>query len=87
MLSDIDERSIEFAKRNVVQNSMGSRIVVEHVQADGPILQPLHTSPMNFDFVMCNPPFYSSAEDVARSADFKELGPSAVRNLAYAFVR
>ncbi|KAG1740617.1 S-adenosyl-L-methionine dependent methyltransferase [Suillus lakei] len=47
-------------------------------QADGPILQPLHTSSMDFDFTMCNPPFYSSAEDVSRSAEFKELGPNAV---------
>ncbi|KAG0694908.1 hypothetical protein DFH29DRAFT_761649, partial [Suillus ampliporus] len=43
-----------------------------------PILQPLLTSSMNFDFTMCNPPFYSSAEDVSRSAEFKELGPNAV---------
>jgi len=76
--SDIDERSIEFAKQNVFQHSMGSRIVVEHVQADDPILQPLHTSAMDFDFVMCNPPFYNSAEDVARSSEFKEFGPNAI---------
>jgi 23S rRNA A1618 N6-methylase RlmF len=41
---------------------------------------------MDFDFVMCNPPFYSSAEDVSRSSEFKELDPNAVRNLAYAYV-
>ncbi|KAJ8591203.1 S-adenosyl-L-methionine dependent methyltransferase [Rhizopogon salebrosus TDB-379] len=76
--TDIDERSIQFAKQNIAQNSLGSQIVIEHVSADGPILQPLHTSPMDFDFVMCNPPFYSSAEDVSRSAEFKELGPNAM---------
>ncbi|PSR79649.1 hypothetical protein PHLCEN_2v6950 [Hermanssonia centrifuga] len=27
---------------------------------------------------MCNPPFYGSREEVLRSADAKELGPSAV---------
>lgn len=27
---------------------------------------------------MCNPPFYSSADDAARSAEAKELGPKAV---------
>lgn len=52
--------------------------MVERVQADGPILQPLHTSLMDFDFTMCNPPFYSSAEDISRSAEFKEFGPNAV---------
>ncbi|KAG1816718.1 S-adenosyl-L-methionine dependent methyltransferase [Suillus subaureus] len=76
--TDIDERSVQFAKQNVSQNSMDNRIFVERVQADGPILQPLHTSLMNFDFTMCNPPFYSSAEDVSRSAEFKEFGPNAV---------
>ncbi|OAX37836.1 hypothetical protein K503DRAFT_692656 [Rhizopogon vinicolor AM-OR11-026] len=33
---------------------------------------------MDFDFVMCNPPFYSSAEDLSRSVEFKELGPNAI---------
>ncbi|KAG1835414.1 S-adenosyl-L-methionine dependent methyltransferase [Suillus subalutaceus] len=76
--TDIDERSVQFAKQNVSQNSMDSRIVVERVQADGPMLQPLHTGLMDFDFTMCNPPFYSSAEDVSRSGEFKEFGPNAV---------
>lgn len=85
--SDIDERSVQFAKQNISQNSMDSRIVVERVQADGPILQPLHTSQMEFDFTMCNPPFYSSAEDISRSAEFKEFGPNAVRKIALTHVR
>ncbi|KAG2137497.1 S-adenosyl-L-methionine dependent methyltransferase [Suillus clintonianus] len=76
--TDIDERSVQFAKQNISRNSMDSRIFVEHVPADGPILQPLHTSSTGFDFTMCNPPFYSSAEDVSRSTEFKELGPNAV---------
>jgi 23S rRNA A1618 N6-methylase RlmF len=28
---------------------------------------------IRFDFTMCNPPFFSSAEDVAQSAESKEL--------------
>lgn len=31
-----------------------------------------------FDFTMCNPPFYSSKEDVQRSAEAKEYQPNAV---------
>ncbi|KAG1750352.1 S-adenosyl-L-methionine dependent methyltransferase [Suillus paluster] len=76
--TDIDGRSVQFAQQNITQNSMESRIIVQHVPADGAILQPLLASSMNFDFTMCNPPFYSSAEDVSRSAEFKELGPNAV---------
>jgi 23S rRNA A1618 N6-methylase RlmF len=32
-----------------------------------------------FDFTMCNPPFYSSSEDIARSAEGKEYIPHGVR--------
>ena len=35
---------------------------------------------------MCNPPFYSSAEDVAQSAEAKESEPNAV-NIAPVFSR
>lgn len=31
-----------------------------------------------FDFTMCNPPFYSSAAEIADSALMKEEGPRAV---------
>ena len=31
---------------------------------------------------MCNPPFYGSREDVAQSADAKEFGPNAVRDIS-----
>ena len=32
---------------------------------------------------MCNPPFYSSAKEVADLADGKELAPNAVGHVAY----
>lgn len=31
------------------------------------------------DFSMCNPPFYSDAEEIAELAEFKQLDPHAVR--------
>lgn len=31
-----------------------------------------------YEFTMCNPPFYTSAQDVLRSAEGKELGPNGV---------
>jgi 23S rRNA A1618 N6-methylase RlmF len=34
---------------------------------------------LRFDFTMCNPPFYSSIEDITRSAESKEFAPHAVR--------
>ena len=32
---------------------------------------------------MCNPPFYSSREEVARSASEKDFGPNAVSNFFF----
>ena len=33
---------------------------------------------LRFDFSMCNPPFYSSAEEAASLADAKQMSPNAV---------
>jgi hypothetical protein len=33
---------------------------------------------LRFDFTMCNPPFYSSVEEVASLADAKQMAPNAV---------
>ncbi|KAA1477616.1 S-adenosyl-L-methionine dependent methyltransferase [Dentipellis sp. KUC8613] len=76
--SDIDRDSLASARTNVEQNNLSDRIEVVEVSADGPILRPLAVSRVTFDFTMCNPPFYSSAEDVARSAEVKEFQPNAV---------
>lgn len=35
-----------------------------------------------YEFVMCNPPFYSNPEEVAQSAEAKEFIPNAVLNLS-----
>ena len=40
-----------------------------------------HWHTRRFDFSMCNPPFYASAEEVARSAVAKTFSPNAVRPL------
>ena len=42
-----------------------------------PILSLLLNSD-EFDFTMCNPPFYSSREEIERSKSEKEFSPSAV---------
>lgn len=34
-----------------------------------------------YEFIMCNPPFYSSPAEVAQSAEAKEYGPHAVSAL------
>ena len=37
----------------------------------------------SFEFTMCNPPFYSSAEEVAKSASEKDSAPHAVSIFLY----
>lgn len=77
--TDIDPHSLIHARRNIGFNpSLASRIHIHESTPDGPLipLDLLQTS--RLDFVMCNPPFYSSASDMAASASSKTTAPSAV---------
>ncbi|ETW77709.1 hypothetical protein HETIRDRAFT_478853 [Heterobasidion irregulare TC 32-1] len=77
--TDVDDISLRCALENVQRNGLSDRTHIMRASPDGPTLVPLAMdSTKSFDFVMCNPPFYSSAADVARSADTKTLGPNAV---------
>lgn len=40
IVTDIDERSVRFAKENVARNGLQNRITVELVDPDGPIFPP-----------------------------------------------
>ncbi|KAK2624382.1 hypothetical protein QTJ16_006332 [Diplocarpon rosae] len=73
--TDVDDRSFEFAKQNVLANGLQNRIKLLHTQPDGPLL-PLDK--MGFeaiDFSMCNPPFYSSTSELLSSAASKQRPP------------
>ncbi|KAH9889026.1 hypothetical protein C8Q73DRAFT_709419 [Cubamyces lactineus] len=76
--TELDEVSLRCARTNVETNGLHDRIAVTPAQPDGPILAPLFDSDTVYDFTMCNPPFYSSREEVLQSAEAKELGPNAV---------
>ncbi|TFK82629.1 S-adenosyl-L-methionine dependent methyltransferase [Polyporus arcularius HHB13444] len=76
--TEIDFLSIEYARRNVVQNGLEERISVVQADPDGSILAPLAQSDVPYDFTMCNPPFYGSREEVIQSAESKEFEPNAV---------
>lgn len=39
----------------------------------------LDTGEFEYDFTMCNPPFYNSQSEIQKSAEGKEFGPNAVR--------
>ena len=58
-------------------NGLQSQIQIHKAQPHEPILFPL-LGPDRFDFTMCNPPFYSSREEIDKNTAEKEFSPSAV---------
>ncbi|KAI9453618.1 S-adenosyl-L-methionine dependent methyltransferase [Lactarius psammicola] len=77
--TDVDTVSLASAQANVDRNGLSERISVLRADPTGPVLFPLtQDTAASFDFSMCNPPFYASAEEVARSAAAKALSPNAV---------
>ncbi|TVY54920.1 U6 small nuclear RNA (adenine-(43)-N(6))-methyltransferase [Lachnellula cervina] len=73
--TDIDEKSMQFAKTNVQQNGLQNRIKLLQTQKSDPLL-PLDIMKFeNIDFSMCNPPFYESKADMLTSAATKQRPP------------
>ncbi|CZR59412.1 uncharacterized protein PAC_09304 [Phialocephala subalpina] len=63
--TEVDQPSVDCAMGNVLRNQLESRIQVLKTELDGPLLPPevwrLHES---YTVLMCNPPFYSTAEEM-----------------------
>ncbi|KAJ7461731.1 S-adenosyl-L-methionine dependent methyltransferase [Mycena galericulata] len=79
--TDVDEFSLQSARSNVEKNRLLERIQIFETTPEAPIFGCLHNDQdARVDFTMCNPPFYSSHEDVATSADAKESEPNAVHD-------
>jgi 23S rRNA (adenine1618-N6)-methyltransferase len=76
--SDIDTHSLDDAQRNVDDNKLSSRIKLRLSSPEDPLIPLDKLGIDRLDFVMCNPPFYSSEEDMARAYGIKEMPPSAV---------
>jgi 23S rRNA (adenine1618-N6)-methyltransferase len=76
--TDIDKHSFGYARQNVEANGFGNRIRLALSPHDGPLI-PLDKMGMEeIDFVMTNPPFYTSHEDMKASYTGKSAPPSAV---------
>ncbi|KAI9507334.1 hypothetical protein F5148DRAFT_1149830 [Russula earlei] len=59
--------------------AFSERITLLRADAKGPIMLPLmQDTGVSFDFSMCNPPFYASADEIQLSAAAKELRSSAI---------
>lgn len=77
-IQDIDELSLKYAKMNIENNNLSDRITLVKSDPSGPILPISSKDDIVYDFIMCNPPFYSDREEVLRSAEAKEFEPNAV---------
>jgi len=76
--TDIDQHSLEHARKNVEANGFDKRIKLALSTIDGPLLPLDALQVEELDFVMTNPPFYSSADDMMASYGGKTAAPSTV---------
>ncbi|TQN70341.1 U6 small nuclear RNA (adenine-(43)-N(6))-methyltransferase, partial [Colletotrichum shisoi] len=73
--TDIDQESLAYARKNVQSNNLQSRISVVARTAQDPIISLDSLGVDELSFVMCNPPFYTSEEDLLDSAQKKSRPP------------
>ncbi|KAK6537626.1 hypothetical protein TWF694_011800 [Orbilia ellipsospora] len=74
--TEIDPSSLLQASKNIQQNSLETRVTLVDVSHAETIFPAEVTeSAENIDFTMCNPPFYSSVNDMMSSAKLKSVPP------------
>lgn len=82
--TEIDSKSFAYARRNIALNNLTSRIHAHLSPSPEAPLIPFEKlsegaeDSRRLDFTMCNPPFYSSVEDLATSKTFKSQKPTAI---------
>ncbi|KAG7724224.1 hypothetical protein KL933_004975 [Ogataea haglerorum] len=70
--TDIDEESLELARAIVVQNNLQEKIQLVLTRQRDPLFRRLvELLGSRNGFVMCNPPFYSSFEEMEKRAEMK----------------
>ncbi|KAK6336692.1 hypothetical protein TWF718_009484 [Orbilia javanica] len=75
--TDIDSKSLSSATANIAQNGLEDRITLLDVSSSSTILpeEEITSYPQPIDFTMCNPPFYTSINDMLSSAKKKAVPP------------
>ncbi|KAI7904854.1 uncharacterized protein BX663DRAFT_431029 [Cokeromyces recurvatus] len=78
--TEINERSIQYANENIKRNNLETRITIKHNPNANKIFLPslLEDDVKNYAFCMCNPPFYSSQEEIELGLLNKEIEPSSI---------
>ncbi|KAG4087246.1 S-adenosyl-L-methionine dependent methyltransferase [Neocallimastix lanati (nom. inval.)] len=83
---ELNERSYEYAKDNIERNNLKSQITIRKAALNSEPqndkvnynkLMSLLIAP-DYDFCMCNPPFYSSESEMEQCKDFKVEEPHSV---------
>ncbi|KAJ5845278.1 hypothetical protein N7534_008947, partial [Penicillium rubens] len=73
--TDIDSNNIRTSQHNVALNNLESRIRIVHSDPNGPLIPLEKLGCQKLDFTMCNPPFYTSPNELKQSAEQKEREP------------
>ncbi|KAF7515360.1 hypothetical protein PCG10_003376 [Penicillium crustosum] len=76
--TDIDSNNIRTSRHNVALNNLESRIQIVHSDPTGPLFPLEKLGRQTLDFTMCNPPFYTSFNELKQSAEQKEQEPFSV---------
>lgn len=76
--TDIDPESFESATKNVALNNLQDRIKVHLRKPDAPMIPVCELGLQRLDFVMTNPPFYTSEADMLNLATKKSRPPYSV---------
>ncbi|CAD6576060.1 MAG: hypothetical protein ASARMPRED_007590 [Alectoria sarmentosa] len=71
----IDEKNMTYAKRNILQNNLKSRIRPLQTKPNDPLIPLAAFGLESIDFTICNPPFYASTSDLLSSAAAKSRPP------------
>lgn len=76
--TEIDDKNYQYANRNIVTNGLLSRVTLLKRQSVDPLLDFDQIPASQIDFVMCNPPFFSSREDMLATYTNKAKPPPTV---------
>ncbi|KAH8809134.1 hypothetical protein F5884DRAFT_858636 [Xylogone sp. PMI_703] len=73
--TDIDEKSLQYAKQNVEANQLQTRIKLLQTRPNDSLIPLDKLGFDQLDFTMCNPPFYESTQEMLASAESKQRPP------------
>ncbi|GAB5356233.1 hypothetical protein AAMO2058_000273400 [Amorphochlora amoebiformis] len=74
LATDIDTTSLENAQRNINANNLQSRIELRKVDPSTRLVGVLNAKDGNFDFCMCNPPFFASPDEMKGNENTTGVG-------------